>query len=163
MTSDSLQNEILEIVPKLLNMARELTWNRINDNCKYILSEILDSQDNFGVQRKARKKKNDLKTPLPLQEIMPELMAIYDDLYDINLHIYRADKNLTIIEIRYYPKSSQDPEYRKTIVNNPPMLHARVSSPPWTMDKTKKFDINWEHQKEWMIDWKLFWARQKLK
>lgn len=42
------------------------------------------------------------------------------------------------------------------------MLHCKVATLPWLTEQKEKFDINWEH-KQWLIYWKLFWARQKLK
>ena len=162
MTSSTLQNEIEEAVPKLLEVARELTWNKISDNCKFILTEIKNSEDNFQVQRKLRKKENDVKAPVTLQEQMPALQHLYNNFYDINLHVYKATKKLTTIDIRYYPKSSLDPEYRQKVMHNKPMFHCKIASPPWLSDKKVKFDINWEH-KEWLTNWKLFWARLKLK
>jgi hypothetical protein len=157
-----LQNKIEEAVSELLELARKLTWNKISDNCKFIVSEIKNSEDNFHVQRRVRKKENDLKIPVTLQEQMPVLQQLYENFYDINLYVYRATKNLTIIDIRYYPKSSLDPEYRQTVMHNKSMFHCKLATPPWLSDKKVKFDINWEH-KEWLINWTLFCARQKLK
>jgi len=162
MTKHTLQKETEEAVAKLLDLTRELTWNKISDNCKFILTEIKDSQENFHVQRVLRKRKNDRKVPMTLVELMPTLRNLYDDFYDINLHIYRATKSMTIIDFRYYSKSSLDPDYRQSVLHNPPMLHCKVAQPPWLTDKKEKFDINWEH-KQWLINWKLFWARRKLK
>src|SRR5690349_7251276 len=105
MTKDTLHKEIEEAIPKLLDLGRELSWNKISENCKFILTEIKDSQENFHVHRILRKKENDKKVPVTFSEIMPALQSLYDNLYDINLHIYRADKRLTIVDIRYYPKS----------------------------------------------------------
>jgi hypothetical protein len=162
MTSNTLQKEIEEAVPKLLKLARELTWNEISDNCKFILTEIKDSQENFHVQRVLRKKENDKKVPVTLGELMPTLQSLYDNFYDINLHIYRATKSVTVIDFRYYPKSSLEQEYRQKVLHNAPMLHCKVATPPWLFEKKEKFDINWEH-KLWWINWKLFWMGQKLK
>lgn len=161
MTSNTLQKEIEEAFPKLLDVAREMTWNKISDNCKFILTEIKDSRENFHVQRQLRKKESDKQVPMTLTELMPTLQNLYDILYDINLHIYRANKYLTVIDIRYYPKSALDEEYSQKVLHNPPMLHCKVAQPPWLTDKKEKFDINWEH-KQWLITWKLFWAKRKL-
>jgi hypothetical protein len=162
MTKDTLHKEIEEAIPKLIDLGRELSWNKISDNCKFILTEIKDSQEDFHVQRILRKKENDKKVPVTFSEIMPVLQNFYDNFYDINLHIYRADKRLTIVDIRYYPKSSLDQEYRQKIIDNPPMLHCKVATPPWLSDKKGKFDINWE-RKQLLIRWNLFWIGGKLK
>src|SRR5688572_19552588 len=161
MTSNTLEKEIEAAVPNLLDVARVLTCNKNSDNCKFILTEIKDSQENFHVQRQLRKKENDKKVPVTLAELIPTVQNFYDNLYDINLHIYRANRHLTVIDIRYYPKSSLDQEFRQKVLHDPPMLHCKVAQPPWLTDQ-KKFNINWEH-KRWLINWKLFWARRKLK
>ncbi len=162
MTLKTLQKEIEQAVPLLMKMVQELTWNNIAYNYKFILTEIKDNQKNFHLERKLLKKENDKKFPLKLQELMPALESLYNNLYDINLYVYRANHNGTIIDIRYYPKSSLDQEYRQKILTNPPMLHCKVATPPWLSDKKQKFDINWEH-KQWLINWKMFWARQQFK
>lgn len=165
MTSSTLQKEIEEAVPSLLEMARGLTWNKISDHYKFIVTEIKDSLENAHIRRQFLKAENDKKTPLTLVELMPTLQNLYENLYDINLSIYKAKKYLTIIDIRYYAKSSLDTEYMQKVQSNPPMLHNKVAMPPWLSwpsDKKEKFDINWEH-KQWLINWRLFWARQKHK
>ena len=162
MTPKTLQKEIEESLPRLLDIARELTWNRISDNCEFILTEIKDTEDNFETQRLIRKKENDKKRPLPFVKAIPKLQSLYDNLYDINLHVYRAGRRLTIIDIRYYLKSSLDQEYRKKISDNPPMLHCKLTCPPWVTEEKKKFDINWEH-KILLAKWKLFWMGRTIK
>lgn len=161
MTKQTLHKEIQEAVLQLLYIARELSWNKISNNCKFILTEIKDSQANFHVQRVLRKRENDRKVPKTLEELLPDLQQLYDDLYEINLHIYIATKNMTIIDFRYFPKSALDQDYRQRVLPNPPMLHCKIEQPPWLSDKKEKFDINWEH-KQWLINWKLFWSRRKL-
>ncbi|MFT3932375.1 MAG: hypothetical protein QM726_02070 [Chitinophagaceae bacterium] len=162
MTSETLQDEMREAIPLLLKMARDITWNKISDNCKFILTEIIDSSDNFHIQRQKNKKENDKKKHVSFSEIMLPLQKIYDNLYDINLCIYKAKRNLTIIDIRYYPKSSLHANYRREVSQKPPMIHCKVATPPWLNDKNEKFDINWEHYAS-TIKWKLFWARRKFK
>lgn len=162
MTSSTFQTEIEKAVSLLLNMARELTYSKISDNYKFILTEIHQSDENFHVQRHVRKRENDKKVPVTLSELMLTLKSLYGNLYDINLHIYKATKDITIIDFRYYPKSSLEPNHQLDTAQNPPMLHCNVAQPPWLTDKNEKFDINWEH-KQWLINWKLFWARRKLK
>jgi hypothetical protein len=157
-----LENEIQESIPKLLDMARDLTWNNISGNYKFILTEIKDSDKNFHEQRKINKKENDKKIPVTLAELAPTLQRFYANIYDINLQIYRATKNMTIVDFRYYLKSSLNEEYRQKVISNPPMLHCKVPMPPWLSDKKEKFSINWEHN-QWLTNWKLFWVGRKLK
>jgi hypothetical protein len=161
MTSDSLQQEIQEAITELLNMARGMSRNKISNNCKFILTEIKDSNRSFNDQRMLLKKENDKKTPLPFQQVILILQTLYKNLYDINLYIYKSSKDLTVIDIRYYQKSSLDKDYRQKVTDNPPMIHSKVAIPAWLLNKNEKFDINWE-RKIWLIRWKLFCVRHKL-
>lgn len=162
MTLETLENEIKEAIPRLFEMARSLTKNKISDNYKLILTEIKNSSRNFHQQRKINKQISDKKNPLSLTELMPTLRILYDNFYDINLQIYKAKKDITIIDFRYYPKSSLDQNYRSKVLSNPPMLHCKVAHPPWLSDKKEKFDINWEHY-EGLNRLRLFWLKLKLK
>jgi len=129
----------------LLEMARNLTWNEISGDCKYILTEIIDSDKNFIEQRKIRKRLNDLKIPKELNQIVSVLKDIFEDIYDLNLYVYKAKAEQTIIEIQYYPKSSLDKDYFEKVKDNSPMHHCKISTPPYLNDNKIKFDINWEH------------------
>lgn len=161
-TPNTFQRELETAVPQLLDLARRVTWNAISNNCKFILSEIKYSDTNFSEQRETMIKENEKKIPVLLEELMPTLQKNYNNFYDINLYIYKSTKKMTVIDIRYYPKSSLDDEYGQTIINNPPMLHCKVPTPPWRVNEQEKFNINWEHN-TLMNNWKMFWARQKLK
>ena len=163
MTKEVLQQEISVMIPGLLQMASDLTWNKIPANCLFIHSEIRKHINrNLFKQREQETKENNKKIPVSLEALMPELLAIYDNLYDINLEIYKATKHHTIIDIRYFLKSSLDEQYRQTSMDQPPMLHAKVSIPNYLSDKKKKFDINCEHR---LIQyrWRMFLARLKFK
>lgn len=162
MTLETFENEIKEAIPRLFEMARSLTRNRISDNYTFILTEIKDSSENFHEQRKQNKLVNDEKVTLSLSELMPTVKKLYYNFYDINLHIYKASRNATIIDFRYYPKSSLDEDFRLKVVNNPPMLHCKVVHPPWLSDKKEKFDINWEHY-EGLNKLRLLWLKLKLR
>jgi len=61
MSSDTLYDSLNSAVPTLLNLATDLTWNKISDNCKFILTEIKDNGLDFHQQRLATKKENDKK------------------------------------------------------------------------------------------------------
>src|SRR5579871_4069993 len=150
-------NEIQESIPKLIELARSLTWNKISENYKFILSEIRNSDKDFHEQQKIDKKKNDKKIPITFAELTPTLQRLYASLYDIHLQIYRSTKSMTIIDFRYYLKSSLEETYRQKILSNPPMLHCKVPMPPWLSDGKEKFDINWVHR-QWLKSWKLFWV-----
>jgi hypothetical protein len=160
MNLTTIQQEIEEAIPKLLGMARELAWNKISDNCKFILTEIKDSSNNFHTMRSLIKNENDRKYPAKLQELIPALQQLYSNIHDINLYIYKTKRTLTTIDIRYYLKSSLDDEYRQKVFKDPPMLHLKVAIPPWVAGKKEKFNINWEHH-PWMTKWRLFLLKRK--
>ncbi len=162
MTLETLENEIKEAIPMLFEMARSVTRNKISNNYKLILTEIKDSSENFHEQRKINKLVNDKKVPMSLTELMPTLKKLYNDFYDINLHIYKAKEDITIIDFCYYPKSSLDEDFRLTVLEKPPMLHCKVTHPPWQSDKKEKFDINWEHY-EGLNKLRLVWLKFKLR
>lgn len=124
-------------------MAGNLCWNKISNNTNYIISEIVDGE-NFKNKRIERKKSNDKKIPKSLEQISTELKAIYENLYDINLYIYKSNKKNTIIEIQYYPKSSHESDFYETIKDNEPMLHSKVGIPNYRKNESDKIDVNWE-------------------
>ena len=160
MTQETLHKELEEATPALLRIARELTWNKIPDTCKFILSEVKDSDKNFFEQDKLMIKENDGKTPVSLDELMPTLKKLYDDFYDISLEIYKTTSEVNIIDVRYYSIHALDPDYKQTEIKEPSILHCKVRIPPWIGDEKEKFDINWKHKK-FMFRWKMFWLKYK--
>ena len=159
MTENTLSQAVEEMIPSLLDLARSLTWNKISDNCRFVLTEIKESKVEFHSRQKLVL--NGLKEPVTFEEIIQLLQQRYENLYDINLYIYRSEATSTIIEIQYYPKSALDQAFRKQVLHHPPMLHCKVNMPPW-ISKGKKFDINWAH-KPGVISRKLFWMKLKLR
>src|SRR5688572_1968963 len=162
MSPATLQEEIEKAIPMLLNLARDMSWNKIADNCQFILSEIINYDTTAHEERDRRLLENNKKIPVAFSEIIPKLRDLYDNLYDINLYIYRSYKNLTIIDIRYYSKLSLDEDYRIKVSSEPPMIHCKVDIPPWLVGKKEKFNINWEHNKRWIL-WKYYWQKWKLR
>jgi len=161
MTIDTIDKDLKSLTDNLLKMARNLTWNNISNNCKYILTEIIDSEKNFSEQNKLRRQLNKLKIPKDLNQIVPDLEAIFENIYDLNLYVYKAKSELTIIEIQYYPKTALTVDFFEKIKDNSPMLHCKIAIPQYADDNKTKFDINWEfgglkHQ------WKMFWWRQGI-
>ncbi len=143
-TKNNLELNLKEATSSLLEMARNSCWNKISDNTSYIISEIRNDERNFFDKRIERKKVNEKKKPKSLEQITAELKDIYEDLYDINLYVYKSRKESTIIEIQYYPKSSLEPDFYETVKENNPMLHCKVGLPNYRRNDTDKFDINWE-------------------
>lgn len=162
MKKESLHKEIANAVQSLLQLARDASFNTISDNCNYILSEIKNGDKNFFDQNKIRKTENDKKTPKPLTDIIVELESLYPNLYDVNLYVYKAGKNSTLIEISYFPRSSLNADYQKNTATREPMLHCKVAIPVYASENREQFDINWQHD---TINhkWNMFWWRRKIK
>ena len=107
MTPNDLVAAVGGAVPQLLKLARELTWNYISDNCLFILSEITDEPANAHQRRLVTKRLNDAKKPLPLADLAPALHQLHGNLHDVNLYIYRATREVTIVDVRYYPRLTE--------------------------------------------------------
>nr|WP_294788027.1 hypothetical protein [uncultured Flavobacterium sp.] len=143
----NIDDEIQKLTIQLLELAAVTCWNDISKNLVFILSNISEVKgDDFFKQRINRNKINNSKTPKSFNEAITDLKEIYDSIYDINLYVYKAEKDRTIIDIRYFLKSKLDPDFLKTVIDNPPMHHCKISIPTYFRDKNEKFDINWEHE-----------------
>ncbi|MCR4030441.1 MULTISPECIES: hypothetical protein [Flavobacterium] len=163
-----MENNIEEKIKNLTNQLLELVSlkcrNDVSNNLVFILSNISETDiagENALVDRHNRNIVNKKKTPKSFNEAVSDLSKIYDSVYDINLHVYKAEKNRTILDIRYFLKSELDTEYLKTVIDNPPMLHCKIALPPY-LKENSKFDVNWElggirHH------WNLFWYRRKFR
>jgi hypothetical protein len=143
MTKETLFTDLSKASNSLLQLAREVSFNTISDNCLYIISEIPNALIDVETKRRINNRKNRIKKPVELNEATADIEILYPVLHDINLVIYKPKKNLTIIDIRYFSRNSLDLEYRKLVENNPPMLHSKVAFPPYHNDG-EKVDINWE-------------------
>lgn len=159
-TSDILIQNLRNLTNDVLRLGERHTWNKIPAQCKYILSEIKPSSfSDLEAQREFYKKENLKKTPSDLASIVPKLEGYYDQIYDINMEIFRVVKDYTIIDIRYFLKTSVDTEYYKKIEQNTPMYHAEMTIPPYILDASKqKFDVNWQFNKLKYL-WNMFKAR----
>ena len=138
-------------------MANDSCVNNISENLFFILSdenEVLS--ENFEIRRKDRVKINLKKKPENITEILKELSNFYEKIYDLNLYVFKSEKNRTIIEIRYYLKTELETGYLKTVINNPAMLHCKIDLPPYRKNDKEKFDINW-HLGGVIHDWNFFW------
>ncbi len=143
LSKSNIANQLYEATSALLELARSKCWNKISDNTCFILSEIIHDGKNDFDRRHGRKLNNVQKTPKSLNEITFEIEKIFENLYDVNLYIYRSQKHQTIIEIQYYPKSALDSEFRKKVECAEPMLHCKIDLPVYAKDNDQKFDLNW--------------------
>lgn len=152
-----MEMEILNGTKRLLQLARNNTWNAISDKCEYILSEIKNTGINSTNQNVVKQKEKLHKKAFDLSIVIIKLENLYESLYDVNLYIYRAKKDKTIIEVQYYLKTSLDTAFQMSVIDNDPMLHCKLPLPPYIKDRSeKKFDIHWQfgtiHHK-----WNMFW------
>lgn len=161
-TKNTLEQNLREATSTLLEMARRSCWNTISENTGFIVSEIKNDSRNFKIQRIEKNKANRRKKPVTLEKATAQLKSMYENLYDIQLHIYKSQKDNTIVDIRYYPKSELESDFYEKIKNNHPMLHCKVGVPFYASDTSKKYDVNWElggirHQ------WHSFWNKVQFK
>lgn len=142
---------------QLLELAKSRSLYPVSENCLYITSKIENnSNENFLEVRKLRKRKNRDKKPRFLNEVVTELSHLYEDLYDLNLFIYKSSKNISLIEIQYFLKSSLDKEYHKKVGQDSPMIHSKLAIPPYVKGDKQRFNLNWELD-GFKHRWKLFW------
>ncbi|VXB86811.1 conserved hypothetical protein [Flavobacterium sp. 9AF] len=151
MTLENLEIKISDVTKCLITMVNDLCCNTLSKNWYYILSEIDETiGKNLFEKNKIRKKTNEGIAPKHLEEITQDLALLYTNLYDINFYIYKATKDKTVIDIKYFLKTSHTKDFYETIKNNDPMWHCKVAIPPYlssigkpTKEK-KKFDVNWQ-------------------
>jgi hypothetical protein len=154
MTFESIQDDIISSTISLLDLARKTCHSTINDHCLYILSEVNHDADNFHIARKIKKDTNDKKKSQKLETILPMLQDIFHDLHFIDLYIYHAKKECTIIEIEYGLISKNNFAQKDADGFNYPYLHGKINILFWIFTKEEKFDINWQH-KAWLIRWEV--------
>lgn len=145
LTPETLEAHLREMTACLLVRARAMTYNTLAEDCRYILSEIAGNQSIITERDRFAWLNQQRLVPHRLAVIMPEVLRRYDNFYDINLCIHQAYRQVTIVDIRYYPKSSLPADYRQRVAQQAPMLHAKVALLWYEVDKSgHKFDINWK-------------------
>lgn len=168
MKKETIERDLSALTVKLLEMVRNSCWNKISDNCLYIISEIKDSQLRFDQEFQLKIAENKLKVPKKLADLITELEELYENFYDVNLYVYQAKKDVTIVDICYYSRLSLKPEYRKQVESNLTMLHCKVATPIYCgkfdsdNKRNGKFDIHWQFG-TFNHKWRLFWYRRKMK
>jgi hypothetical protein len=159
MTRDSIKSEIENATQSLLKMAREMSYNNISHNLSFIIHKVDDGYSqvsNYFKKYALRKKINDAKPVLTLEEAINELKNYFEDIYEINLYVYKAEKTKTIIEIEITEKDRNG-----FIREGTPFLHCKVAIPPYADEPKQKFDINWQFG-SCNSKWKMFWWKRKI-
>ncbi|MFB9079633.1 hypothetical protein ACFFLS_07075 [Flavobacterium procerum] len=160
---NNIEQEIQNLTNQLLELVALNCWNTISKNLVFILSNISETDtagENVFLHRHNKNIANKKKTPQQFNDAISNLAKIYDSVYDINLYVYKAEKNRTILDIRYFLKSELDPEFLSVVADNSPMLHCKIAHPPYR-NTNSKFDVNWElggirH------NWNMFWYKRKF-
>lgn len=135
----NLKRTLTSTLQDLMKMAKEITANIYSDNFLFVVNEI----KNF--ERCADGNlESELNSPQTFDEAVLELLSFYNNIYDINLHVYKAIETATIIDIRYYLRTSIDYEHRAKIADVAPMISPKI---PLPIDyiKGNKFDVNWRY------------------
>lgn len=154
------EEDIKISIIQLIEIVNQNCWNNISPNLVFIVSNINEAKvDDFFIQRINRNNKG--KIGENLTDAINYLNEFSENIYDINLYIYKSTKYKTIIEIRYFLKSDLDSDYLKTVIDSPPMLHSKLVRPPYAND-SEKFDVNWELGVIKHL-WKMFWRKKSIK
>lgn len=120
----------------LIKMAKEITTNIYSDNFLFVVNEIKKFERCADGNLES-----ELNRPMTFDEAVRKLLSFYDNIYDINLHVYKAIETATIIDIRYYLRTSIDYEHRAKVADLAPMISPKIQL-PIDYIKGKKFDVN---------------------
>ncbi|MCW3162177.1 hypothetical protein [Chryseobacterium oryctis] len=145
MDFQELKTELNIAITNLFLIAKDYTFNNYSSNLKFIISEIRNNELNSFEQAKIGVIENEKKIPIQYDDAVKELINYYDEIYDINLYIYKSTLKETIIDIKYFLKTSLDLEYRKIIINEKAMIHSKINL-PMNYRENEKFDINWKFE-----------------
>lgn len=162
-TKTNLNQQIKEATNQLLQMADERAWNKISRQLKFVIkkvkTELTDSKSILN-RNKTRKRLLEQKERLDLDKAIHQLKSEFDNIYLIELYIFKACKNETIIEVEVLEKTELSIEHRKTILDATPTIHCKVAIPPYIdLDSNDKFDINWQLE-TFEYKWKMFWLKK---
>ena len=157
MSLDVLRRNLAEHTEALIQLAKGTCKGNFSENVTYILSEI--DPNPLGTafdHRKKRVRENNKKLPIAFEEASEKIAAQYANLYDVQLFIHRARREQLIIL-----KTALSEEHQKRVSDQEPMYHVKVSIPPYRLNETEKFDVNWEHT-IWNTRWRLFWRKRAV-
>ncbi|WP_164976649.1 hypothetical protein [Chryseobacterium sp. CH21] len=162
MTQNDLKDHIKINITSLLQLVKTNCWNTISPDLFFILSDFNEFEGTNSLERSSsRNRINNSKMMLTLDSAVENLYKELDDLYDVNLYMFRANKTETIVEIQYYRKSNFETDYFAAIKDNQPMFHSKIEIPVYAWDGGK-FDVNWESGGGLHHAWKIFLWRNFL-
>ncbi|MBN2613357.1 MAG: hypothetical protein JXB00_17520 [Bacteroidales bacterium] len=157
MNIEAIDIKIKSVTENLIQMTRYLCWNKISDNCFYILTNKEDIKlDNAEEIRKYRQKANRKKHPLTLNQVISKLKVDSPNLYDCDLYLYRSMKDKTIVEIQFLSGFALEK------VNKEPMITCKIILPTYAENSKEKFNANWQFG-GFQHCWKIFIWKLKIK
>ncbi len=165
-TGENLDRQIGKATSQLLEMAKECSWNNISGNVTYVLRKIepgATDGENLHDRNRIRKKVLEQQAPVSLGAAADRLKSGFENIYLLDLYIFKANKKETIVEIEILEKTELDPAYQQAVNHLPPRIHCKVAIPPYSSFEAKdKFDINWQLETV-EYQWKMFRRRWKTK
>jgi hypothetical protein len=161
LTTETLPEILTQTTAALLKMAREMTWNTISDQVCYVIRKTNPGENgNLIDNNRMRKRLLDAAPVLTPDQAVEVLRKQYPNLYLIELYVFKALQNRTIVEIALLEKDQLETNYRLSVAGNPPEWHCKVAIPPYRTDAGEKFDIHWPIG-PWEFRWKMFWRKIK--
>ena len=165
-TPENLEQQLKAFTPLVLKLARDHCWNKISDTVKYVIkrvpSELNESGKLLDELDYLRKKLLSSKEPQDLKSTVEQLKSYFSEILRIHLYVFKAKKNLTIIEVEVIENELSDTAYLQYVEVGKPQIFSYIISPPYTSQyEHRKFDVNWrlgtfDHK------WMMFWGRRKL-
>ncbi len=141
MTAEELKENILKTSHDIIRIAREKCNNNFSDNIEFVIRRFDVADLDFFALNKLRKETYEKSTKLPVDKVVQELYSDLSGLLWIDLMIYKAEKNRTIIEVLLIKRQSNesvgDQELR-------PSFHGGISTPQYAADSNDRFDVNWQ-------------------
>ena len=153
---------------QLLDMAKAHTWRKIAVQTEYVIREIDPNNDELIGYKfcKLRKQKNRKAPKFTSHQAVKIIEGIFPKIHILELSIFEAKKNKTIIEIAILKKDMLNGSQQKTSTSYPPIINCKVPFPMYAHNiltgKTDNFDINWQLG-TFEYFWKTFWYKLKYK
>lgn len=149
--SEYLTSEIQINTVRLLDLAKEITWNSVDyqPRITYLVREINkdfeDRIDDFEHMRKIRNLELRTVNEISLDGVVDLIDRRIQDVFSIELFPYKFKRSKVIIEVQIINKDILEEGYRKKMENNLPMVSCKINQPNYIQTtRGKKFDVNWE-------------------
>ena len=141
MTTEELKENILKTTHEILKTARETCVNNFSDNIEFVIRRFDIGNMNFIELNKLRKKTYKKSSKLTIDKVVQELYGDLQVLSWIDLILYKAEQDRTIIEIQLIKRQPNEFVDSQELR---PSFHAGIPTPQYATDSHVKFDINWQ-------------------